>query len=129
MTENEISKYIVDAAIEVHRTLGGPGLLESIYEEAMFYELLGVGLAVERQVVVPVVYKGRTLTNPLRLDMLVGKKVIVENKATAQYNSIFEAQARTYLRMLDLRLAIVINFGEKYVKNGIHRVLNGTLED
>ena len=125
MTENQISKYIVDAAIEVHRTLGGPGLLESVYEEALVWELQKSGLLVERQLVVPIVYKGLTLANPLRLDLLVEKKVIVENKATTNYNSIFESQARTYLRLLDLKLAIVINFGEKYVKNGIHRVVNG----
>jgi len=129
VTENQISKYITDAAIEVHRTLGGPGLLESVYEEAMTWELQRVGMLVERQLNVPIVYKGRTLANPLRLDMLVEKKVIVENKALTTYNSIFEAQARTYLRLLDLKLAMVINFGEKYVKNGIHRVLNGVLED
>jgi GxxExxY protein len=129
MTENQISKYIVDAAIEVHRTLGGPGLLEGVYEEAMVWEIQKSGLLVERQLVVPIIYKGRTLANPLRLDMLIEKKVIVENKAVTNYNSIFEAQARTYLRLLDLRLALVINFGEKYVKDGIHRVLNGVLEE
>ena len=129
MTENQISKYITDAAIEVHRTLGGPGLLESVYEEALVWELQKAGLLVERQLIVPIVYKGRTIAAPLRLDMLVEKKVIVENKATTNYNSIFEAQARTYLRLLDLKLAMVINFGEKYVKDGIHRVVNGVLED
>jgi len=129
MTENQMSKYIVDAAIEVHRTLGGPGLLECVYEEALVWELQKVGLCVDRQVIVPIAYKGRTLASPLRLDMLVEKKVIVENKATTSYNPIFEAQARTYLRLLDLKLAMVINFGEKYVKDGIHRVVNGVLED
>lgn len=129
MTENQISKYITDAAIEVHRTLGGPGLLESVYEEALVWELQKAAVLVERQLIVPIVYKGRALANPLRLDMLVEKKVIVENKATTNYNSIFEAQARTYLRLMDLKLAMVINFGEKYVKDGIHRVLNGVLED
>lgn len=129
MTENQISRYITDAAIEVHRTLGGPGLLESVYEEAMVWELRKAGLLVERQLIVPIVYKGHVLANPLRLDLLVEKKVIVENKALTIYNSIFEAQARTYLRLLDLKLAMVIYFGEKYVKNDIHRVLNGVLED
>ncbi len=128
MTENEISKYIIEAAIEVHRTLGGPGLLEGVYEEAMAWELTNRGLWVERQLVIPIIYKDQTLANPLRLDMLVEKKVIVENKATTNYNSIFEAQARTYLRLLNLKLALVINFGEKYVKNGIHRVVNGLEE-
>jgi GxxExxY protein len=129
MTENQISKIIVDAAIEVHRTLGGPGLLEGVYEEAMVWELKESGLLVERQLLVPVAYKGHSLATPLRLDLLVEKKVIIEVKATANYNQIFEAQARTYLRLLDLKLAMVINFGEKYVKNGIHRVLNGELTD
>ncbi|MGE0132308.1 MAG: GxxExxY protein [Blastocatellales bacterium] len=129
MTENQISRYITDAAIEVHRTLGGPGLLESVYEEAPAWELKKAGLLVERQLLVPIVYKGQTLANPLRLDMLVEKKVIVETKAMINYNAIFEVQARTYLRLRDLKLAMVINFGEKYVKNGIHRVVNGVLED
>ncbi len=129
MTENQISKYIVDAAIEVHRTLGGPGLLESVYEEALVWELSKAGLLVQRQLVVPITYKGQSLASPLRLDMLVEKKVIVENKATTNYHTIFESQARTYLRLMDLKLAMVINFGEKYVKDGVHRVLNGVLDD
>ena len=125
MTENEISKHIVECAIEVHRTLGGPGLLEDVYEEALAWELTQRGLRVERQIITPIVYKGRTLGTPLRLDMLVEGLVIVENKATTAYNSIFEAQALTYLRLRKLKLALVINFGEKYVKDGIHRVVNG----
>jgi GxxExxY protein len=129
MNENQISKYLVEAAIEVHRTLGGPGLLESIYEEAMVWELQRSGLLVERQVVVPIAYKGNTLAEPLRLDLLIEKKVFVENKATTKYHAIYEAQVRTYLRLLGLKLALVINFGEKYVKDGIHRVVEGVLED
>ncbi len=125
MDENEISKHIVDAAIEVHRTLGGPGLLESVYEEALAWELKQRGLSVERQMEVPIAYKGHTLASPLKLDLLVGQKVIIEAKATTAYNPIFEAQALTYLRLLNLKLALVINFGERYVKNGIHRVVNG----
>lgn len=124
MTENEVSKHLVDCAIEVHRTLGGPGLLESVYEEALAWELHQRGLLVERQVEVPISYKGQQLATPLRLDMRVEKAVIVENKATSTYNSIYEAQALTYLRLLNLELAMVINFGERYVKNGIHRVVN-----
>ena len=124
MDENEISNHIVDCAIEVHRTLGGPGLLESVYEEALCWELAQRGLRVERQIDVPIVYKGQTLTAPLRLDIRVEKLVIVEVKATTSYNPVFEAQALTYLRLLDLRLALVINFGERLVKDGIHRVVN-----
>ena len=123
-TENEITREIIGAAIEVHRTLGGPGLLESVYEEALSWEMTHRGLLVERQLQVPINYKGNPLTSPLRLDLLVEKKVIVECKATTQYNNIFEAQLLTYLRLLDLRVGLVINFGEKTVKRGIHRVVN-----
>jgi GxxExxY protein len=125
MTENEISKHIVACAVEVHRTLGGPGLLESVYEEALVWELEERGLIVERQLDVPIAYKKNSLASPLRLDLLVNKKVIIEVKATTAYNSIFETQALTYLRLLNLKLALVINFGERYVKDGIHRVVNG----
>ncbi len=124
MTENEISAKIIGAAIEVHRVLGGPGLLESIYEEALCQELIERGLQVERQIIVPVLYKGKELASPLRVDILVQGKVIVECKATERYNSIYESQALTYLRLSNLRLALVINFGEKVVKDGIKRVVN-----
>jgi len=124
MTENEISNIIIGCAIEAHRTLGGPGLLESVYEEALTWELQQRGLQIERQFIVPITYKGRRLANPLRLDMLVEKLVIVEVKAVLVYNSIFEAQALTYLRLMNLKLALVINFGEKFVKDGIHRITN-----
>lgn len=128
MKENEVSTIIVDAAIEVHRTMGGPGLLESVYEEALVYELLLRGLKVERQRIVPLQYKGKRLTHDLRLDILVAECVIVECKATTDYNPIFEAQALTYLRLTNRRLALVINFGERLVKNGIRRVVNGLVE-
>ena len=123
--ENAISKIIVDAAIEVHRTLGGPGLLEGVYEEAIAYELERRGLSVERQLRVPIRYKDTELATPLRVDLLVERLVIIEAKATTEYNPVFEAQALTYLRLLNLKHALVINFGEKYVKNGVHRVVNG----
>ena len=125
MNENEISKIIVDCAVEVHRTLGGPGLLESVYEEALAWEIESRGFSVKRQLLVPIMYKGKQLAAPLRLDLLVGDKVVVEVKAMAQYNSIAEAQALTYLRMMDLKLALIVNFGEKLVSHGIHRVVNG----
>jgi GxxExxY protein len=125
MSENQIATVVVDAAIEVHRTLGGPGLLEAVYEEALAFELESRGFAVERQKAVPLVYKGKRLASDLRLDLLVGDRVIVECKATVAYDRLFEAQALTYLRLCDLRLALVINFGERQVRQGIHRVVNG----
>ena len=129
MTENEIAKIIVDAAIEVHRELGGPGLLEDVYEEALAEELRLRGLKVERQLPVRITYKGRILSKPLRLDMKVEGLVLVDNKAVTEWNPIFEAQMQTYLRLTGLKLGLVINFGERLVKHGIHRVVNGLPED
>ena len=125
MNENDISRHIVLSAVEVHRTLGGPGLLESVYEEALVWELEERGLSVRRQVGVPIPYKGHTLASPLRIDLIVGDLVIVECKATAQYNRLFEAQTLTYLRLTGLKLGLVINFGERLVRDGVHRVVNG----
>ena len=125
MTENEISRVILQSAIEVHRTLGGPGLLESVYEEALVWELQQQGLSVKRQVNLPIPYKGQTLASLLRIDLIVGDLVIVECKAVAQYNAIFESQILTYLRLTGLQLGMVINFGERIVKDGVHRVVNG----
>ena len=119
------AQYVVDAAIEVHRTLGGPGLLESVYEEALVYELELRGLNVERQKAVPIVYKGKRLASDLRVDLLVEDRVLVECKATSANNPVFQAQALTYLRLMDLKLALVVNFGMRLVKDGINRVANG----
>lgn len=124
MDENAISRVIVEAAIEVHRVLGGPGLLESVYEEALVEELHLRGLIVERQQSVSISYKGKTLATPLRLDLRINKLVLVDNKAVADFNPIFEAQMLTYLRLTGLKLGLVINFGERLVKNGINRVVN-----
>jgi len=125
LPENRVSKEIVDAAIEVHQHLGGPGLLENIYEEALAFELADRGLSVKRQLAVPITYKGHRIASDLRLDLLVEDLVVVECKAVADYNPVFEAQALTYLRLLDLRLALVINFGARRVIKGLHRVVNG----
>ena len=125
MTENEVSRVVVDAAIEVHRTLGGPGLLESIYEEAFAYELELRGLRVERQRTVPVIYKGKRLASDLKVDLLIEDRVVVECKATSTDNPVFGAQALTYLRLMDLKLALVVNFGMRLAKDGVSRVVNG----
>ena len=124
MTENEISKIIVDAAIEVHRQLGGPGLIEDMYEESLCPELALRGLNVRRQIGFKVRYKGKELDKRLRIDVIVEDKVIVEVKAVDEYHPIFESQLLTYLRQTDKRLGLVINFGERLVKDGIHRVVN-----
>jgi len=122
--ENEISAIIVDSALEVHQVLGGPGLLESVYEEALAWELENRGLRVRRQVPVPISYKVVVLAKPLVLDMIVSEVVIVEAKATIEYNTIYESQLLTYLRLSKLKLGLVINFGERLLKDGIHRVVN-----
>lgn len=105
--------------------LGGPGLLESMYEEALAWELEQGGLQVKRQAPVPIVYKGFTLATPLRLDLLIDDLVILECKAAEQYSPIFEAQVLTYLRLSKLRLGLIVNFGRQYVKDGFHRIANG----
>ncbi len=125
MSENDISRYVVESAIEVHRTLGGPGLLETVYEEALAWELTRHGLLVQRQVSAPIPYKGQILSSPLRIDILVDRLVIVECKAVTQYNRIFEAQMLTYLRLTGVKLGLVVNFGSHVVRSGIHRVVNG----
>jgi len=124
MTENELSYEIIGAAIEVHRELGGPGLIEDIYEEALEAELRLRGLKVARQMGVRVQYKGKVLKKRLVLDMLVEDLVIVENKAVDEYHSIFESKLLTYLRLTNKRLGLIINFGEERLKDGIHRVVN-----
>ena len=122
--ENVLAALIVDAAIEVHRTLGGPGLLESLYEEALYQELRLRKVSVQAQVQIPVMYKGYTLRNPMRLDLFVADKVIIEVKAIEQELSVHKAQVLTYLRLTKLKLGLLLNFGQKLLRNGIERVVN-----
>ena len=124
ITNGILAALIIDAAIEVHRILGGPGLLESLYEEALYQELKLRNVSVQAQVQIPVIFKGYTLRNPMRLDLLVDSKVIVEVKATEQEQSIHKAQVLTYLRLTKLKLGLVLNFGQKLLRNGIERVVN-----
>ena len=123
MHENEISEKIIGAAIEVHRILG-PGLLESVYEEALCRELYLRGIKYKRQQNVPIPYKGITLATPLRLDLLVEGKVIVDVKAKERLAEIDKPKLLTYLRLSELHLGLIINFHKKYLKNGIHRIVN-----
>ena len=128
MNENVLSKIIVDAAIEVHRTFGGPGLLENVYRDGMIIEIRRRGHLVEAEKPVPIVYEGEIISTPLKLDLLVGGLGIVECKAVNTPHPVYEAQLLTYLRLTNLKLGLLINFGHRYVKNGIVRVVNG-LED
>lgn len=124
LPDAELTGKIIGAAIEVHRILGGPGLLESVYEEALCHELSLRRINFKRQVDCPVVYKGATLATSLRIDLLVEDRLIIECKATLENNPVFAAQCLTYLRLSNLKLGLVINFGGKYIKDGIERVIN-----
>ena len=115
---------IIGAAIEVHKVLGGPGLLESVYEEALCEELRELGLDVKRQVLCPIIYKGKELANPFRIDILVEDKVVVECKAVSENNPLFASQCLTYMRLSNRRTGLVINFGRSQIKDGITRVAN-----
>ena len=123
--EDRLCRQIIDAAIEVHRILGGPGLLESIYEEALYQELILRKIPVKRQVRVPVTYKGVTMQNPLIIDLLVGDKVVVEIKATEHDHPIYKAQTLTYLRLTNLKLGLLLNFGLPRLVDGLSRIANG----
>ena len=123
--KNELSYDIIGSAIEVHQTLGGPGLLESIYESSLFHELKLRGFEVQKQVIVPVKYKNTVVRDPLYLDILVDEKVIIEVKATERDHAIHQSQLLTYLRLTGIKLGLLINFGQNCVKDGVHRVVNG----
>jgi len=125
--EDDISHQIIGAAIEVHRTLGGPGLLESIYESALCHELVLRGLRIQRQKPVQVVYKGVAIRESLFIDILVEDKVLVEVKATEKNHPIYETQVLTYLRLTGIKLGLLVNFGAPYVKDGVSRIINGIL--
>jgi GxxExxY protein len=128
MHENEISNKIIGAAIEVHRILG-PGLLESVYEDALCHELHLRGLQFSRQRNVPVPYKGIKLSTDLRLDLLVEEKVIVDLKAKETLSKIDKPKLLTYLRLSEGHLGLIINFHEKLLRDGIHRVVNDLKEE
>ncbi len=118
---NELTEKIIGCAIEVHRTLG-PGLLESIYEKALSYELKKCGINFESQVVVPVIYKGENL-GEMRLDLLVEDEVIVELKAVDRVDPLFKAQLLSYLKLTKKKLGLLINFNSAALKDGITRVI------
>ena len=125
--ENEISRKIIGCAIEVHRELG-PGLLESVYEECLCHELSLAGLNFVRQERVPIRYKGILLGTPLRLDLWVDSKVIIDVKAKQETTDIDKQQLLTYLRLCDVRLGLIINFNHMRMIDGIARIVNNLPE-
>ncbi len=124
MIENEITYQIRGAIYDVYKNLG-PGLLESVYEEAMAYELQKRGLKVDRQKEVPILYDGHMLKSHLRVDLLVEDKVVVELKSVREMQDVFWKQTRTYLRLLGLRVGILVNFNvDNILDDAIHRIAN-----
>ena len=123
MTENEISYKIIGAAIELHKTIG-PGLLESAYENALAFDLKKMGFSVKQQVPMPFIYKNIKQDVGYRIDLLVNNKVIIEIKSIETLAPVHFAQTLTYLRLAELKLALLINFNNKLLKDDIHRIVN-----
>ncbi|HOF87941.1 MAG TPA: GxxExxY protein [Armatimonadota bacterium] len=124
MTENEVARIVVDCAYQVHKSLG-PGLLESVYEVALAHELQKRGLSVTRQQPIAVRYDTLTFDIGFRADIIVEQLVILELKSVETVLPVHKKQLLTYLRLTDMRLGLLINFGATYIKDGIKRVVNG----
>ena len=127
MTENEIATIIVNRAYNIHVQLG-PGLLESVYEEILCYELRQEGLFVERQKAIPLLWKGLKMNIGYRADLIVERKVIAEIKSVEAISPVHPKQLLTYLKIADKRLGLLINFNERLIKNGITRIVNNLRE-
>lgn len=123
MTDNDLTYEIRGAIFDVYNELG-PGLLESVYEEALVFELKERGMEVERQVEVPIRYKGNELKTPLRLDLLIENQIIVELKSVEEMKPVFAKQLLTYLRLLDKRVGLLVNFSSANIREGIRRIAN-----
>lgn len=124
MTENELAKIIVDLCLKIHRTLG-PGLLESVYEEVLVYELKKPGLAVLRQTGIPVIYENIKLDIGFKADLIIENKIILELKSVESLMPVHKKQLLTYLRLTNMKLGLLINFNENLIKDGILRIANG----
>ena len=123
MSENEIATIIVDAALKIHKALG-PGLLESVYEATLAFELERRGKSVIKQLGLPVVYEGMFLELGFRADLIIDNKVIIEIKSVEALSPVHRKQLETYLRLTGMRLGLLINFNVELIKNGIQRVVN-----
>jgi len=122
--ENYLSSIIVDCCYQIHVGLG-PGLLESVYEEILFYELINKGFKVERQKQMPVVWKDKTLDLGFRTDLIVENKVIIEIKSVLEMHPVYAKQLMTYLKLSGLKLGLLVNFNSPLIKTGITRLVNG----
>ena len=126
MTENDLAKIVFDLGLKVHKVLG-PGLLESSYEECLFYEINKCGLYVEKQKALPLIYEDVKLEIGYRIDLVLENKLIIEIKSVESLNDIHLAQILTYLKLSQCKLGLLINFNTVLFKNGVRRVINGTL--
>ena len=127
MTENEIGEIVVDCAVKLHMRLG-PGLLESVYETVLCYELQKRGLSVQRQVPIPITYDNMLFTEGFRADLFVDGKVILELKSVEHVTKAHKKQLLTYLRLSGRKVGYLLNFGEALMKDGISRIISGCLE-
>ncbi|GAB2518143.1 GxxExxY protein [Spirosoma aerophilum] len=125
---NDLSRKIIGACIEVHRELG-PGLLEIVYEECLAFELENIGLYVERQLELPIIYKGQLLDKTFVMDIVVDEVIVLELKAVQELIPLNHVQLMTYLRMAQMKLGLLINFNVELLRNGIHRKLIGNLNE
>jgi GxxExxY protein len=128
MHENEISALVREAAFDIHRGLG-PGLLEKIYQRALYIELIDKGLKVEAEVEMRVKWKGRDIGVGYKADLIIEDKVIIELKSIEQLNTVHHKQLLTYLKLKDMRLGMLINFNEALIKSGMVRIVNGLEEN
>jgi len=126
MSENEISNIVIGAAIEVHKVLG-PGLLESAYKECLYYKLFQSGLNVVKEKAMPLIFEEVILECGYRIDLLVENKVVIEVKSVEALNDIHLAQTLTYMKLGDYKLGLLMNFNVVKLKDGIKRVINGSL--
>lgn len=124
-SENELATQIIGCAMIVHRQFG-PGLVESVYETCLCHELAKAGLAVVRQKRQPIVYDGITFDDPFKMDVFVNDSIIIENKVVETVLPLHKAQLRSYLKLANRRLGLLINFNVERLKDGIHRVVNGS---
>lgn len=128
MTHNELSSIIINTAIDIHRKLG-PGLLESVYLAVLEYELKKRGLTVQKEVPVPVQWDNLKLEIGFRADLIIEGMILIELKSVEQVAAVHKKQVLTYIKLTDLRLGLLVNFGAELLKHGITRIINGTIED
>ena len=122
MTNNEITRKIIGLAIKIHQTLG-PGLLESVYQQCLFYELRNANIKVEKEVLVPITYENMKFETGFRMDLLFENKIVIELKAVETIHDKHISQVLTYLKLSNNKIGLLINFNEKYLKDGVKRII------